>query len=131
MSSVSGIPPYIRNSVLSDLEQKIVNVICYQFAQYEGQDWQILSAALGQNTTGLAADKVRMSELEIYRLDQNCESLHQKLHIAINTFVFKAKISGLEIDLIEHILEVLSSNLPFRTPSRILIESILYEKLKH
>ena len=102
MSSVSGIPPYIRNSVLSDLEQKIVNVICYQFAQYEGQDWQILATALGQNTTGLDAGKVRMAELDIYRLDQNCESLHQKLHIAISTFVFKAKIYGLEIDLVKH-----------------------------
>ena len=131
MSSESDIPPYIRNSVLSGVEVKIVNVISYQFAQYGGQDWQILTTALGQNTTGLDADKVRMSVLDIYRLDQNCESLYQKLHIAINTFVFKTRIYGLEIDLIEHLLEVLSSNLPFRTPSQILIESILHEKLKH
>ena len=131
MSSVSGTPPYICNSGLSDLEQKIVNVISYQFGQYGGQDWQILTAALGHNTPGLAADKVRLSELEISGLDQNCDSLHQKLHIAINTFVFKTKIFGLDIDLVEHILEVLNSNLPFRTPCRILIESILHEKLKH
>ena len=131
MSSVSDIPPYIRYSVLSGLEQRVVNVVCYQFAQYEGQDWQTLTAALGQNTTGLAASKVRMSEHEIYSLDQNCESLHQKLHIAINTFVFKARMAGLEIDLIEHVMEILSSNLTFRTPARILIESILYEKLRH
>ena len=131
MSSVSDIPPYIRYSVLSGLEQRVVNVVCYQFAQYEGQDWQTLTAALGQNTTDLAASKVRMSEHEIYSLDQNCESLHQKLHIAINTFVFKARMAGLEIDLIEHVMEILSSNLTFRTPARILIESILYEKLRH
>ena len=131
MSSVSDIPPYIRYSVLSGLEQRVVNVVCYQFAQYEGQDWQTLTAALGQSTTDLAEGKVRMSEHEIYSLDQNCESLHQKMHIAINTFVFKAKMDGLEIHLIEHVMEVLSSNLPFRTPARILIESILHEKLKH
>ena len=131
MFSESDIQPCIRNSILSDLEVKVVNVISYQFAQYGTQDWQFLTAALGQNFTGLDADKVRMSELDIYKVDQNCESLYQKLHTAINTFVFKTRIYGLEIDLIEHLLEVLSSNLPFRTPSQILIESILHEKLKH
>ena len=131
MSSVSDIPPYIRYSVLSDLEQKMVNVMCYQFAQYEGQDWQILTAALGQNTTGSAADKVRMSQLDIYKIDQNCESLCQKLHTAINIFVFKTRIYGMEINLIEHLLDALCNNLPFRTPTQILKESILHEKLKH
>ena len=131
MFSDSDIQPYIRNSILSGVEVKVINVISYQFAQYGTQDWQILTTALGHNFTGLDADKVRMSQLDIYKIDQNCESLCQKLHTAINIFVFKTRIYGMEIDLIEHLLEALCNNLPFRTPTQILKESILHEKLKH
>ena len=122
---------YVSNSLLSEVEKRIVNIISYQFAQYQGTDWRILAAGLGFNTPHCMRYKVRIVETEIDNLDQVGATLHEKLHLLINRFVLNCRLAGLEIDIIEHLVEVLDGGLNYHTPYRILIESILYEKLKH
>ena len=121
---------YINNSLLSEVEKAVVNIISYQFAQYQGRDWRILAAGLGFNTPHCIKSKVRVNETEIDILDQLGVTLHEKLHIVINRFVLNCRLAGLEIDLVQHLVEVLDGGLKYHTPYQILIESILYEKLK-
>ena len=122
---------YIDHSLLSELEKRAVDIISYQFTQYQGRDWRILAAALGFNTPHCVRAKVRVNETEINSFDQMGANLHEKLHLVINRFVLNCRLAGLEIDLVQHLVEVLDGGLNYSTPYRILIESILYEKLKH
>ena len=122
---------YISNSLLSEIEKKVVNIISYQFAQYQGKDWRVLAASLGFNTPHCLRSKVRVNETEIDTLDLVGVTLHEKLHLVVNRFVLNCRLAGFEINLVEHLLEVLDDGLNYSTPSRILIESILYERLKH
>ena len=122
---------YISNSLLSEFEKRTVDIISYQFTQYQGRDWRILAAGLGFNIPHCIKYKVRVNETEIDCLDQVGDTPHEKLHLLINRFVLNCRLVGFEIDLVEHLLEVLNGGLIFHTPCRILTESILYEKLKH
>ena len=131
MAASDGKLAYISNSLLSEFEKRAVDIISHQFAQYQGRDWRILAAGLGSNTPHCMKYKVRINEAEIDHLDQIGDTPHEKLHLLINRFVLNCRLVGLEIDLVEHLLEVLNGGLIFHTPCRILTESILYEKLKH
>lgn len=129
---------YVSNGLLSEFEKRAVDIISYQFTQYQGlyigdkeKDWRTLAAGLGFNTSHCVKYKVRINETEIDYLDQVGDSLHEKLHLLINRFVLNCRLVGLQIDLVEHLLEILKSGLFFHTPCRILAESIVYEKLKY
>ena len=129
---------YVSNGLLSEFEKRAVDIISYQFTQYQelcignkGKDWRTLAAGLGFNMSNSAEYKVRINETEIDYLDQVGDSLHEKLHLLINRFVLNCRLVGLQIDLVEHLLEILKSGLFFHTPCRILAESIVYEKLKY
>ena len=122
---------YVSNGLLSEFEKRTVDIISYQFTQYQGRDWRTLAAGLGFNTSHCIKYKVRINETEIDYLDQVGDTPHEKLHLLINRFVLNCRLVGLQIDLVEHLLEILNGGLIFHTPCRILTESILYEKLKH
>ena len=122
---------YVSNSLLSEFEKRAVDIISYQFTQYQGTDWRILAAGLGFNTPDCIKFKVRINQAEIDYLDQVGDTPHEKLHLLINRFVLNCRLVGFEIDLVEHLLEILKSGLFFHTPCRILAESIVYERLKY
>ena len=122
---------YITNSLLSEFEKRALDIICYQFTQYQGRDWRVLAAGLGFNKPSCMKSKVRISEFEIDTFDQAGATLHEKLHLVINRFVLNCRLVGLEFDLVQHLVEVLDGGLNYHTPYHILIESILYEKLKY
>ena len=121
--------PYLYNSLLSDMEISIVDIICYQFDQYSGRDWENLTTGLAYNMPKPLRDKVRLLQGEVDRCDRLCHTLHEKLHILLNTFVLRCKMYGADIDLIDHLIEVLSSDRVFHTPYRILIESIINHRM--
>ena len=121
--------PYLYNSLLSDMEISIVDIICYQFDQYGGRDWECLTTGLAYNMPNPMRDKVRLIQGEVDRCDRLCHTLHEKLHILLNTFVLRCRMYGAEIDLIDHLLEVLNSERVFHTPYRILVESIINHRM--
>ena len=121
--------PYLFNSLLSDLEIRVVDIICYQFEQYQGRDWEHLATGLGFCVLGQLRDKVRLRQGEVDRIDRQCPSLHEKLHVLLNMFILRCKMFGLDLNLIDHLIEVLGSERVFCTPYQILIETILHERL--
>ena len=123
--------PYLCNSLLSDLEIRVIEVIIYQFSQYSGRDWEGLATGLAFNMQNPMRDKVRLVQGEVDRIDRQCNTLHEKLHVLINTFVLRCKMYGANLDLIDHLIEVLSSERVFHTPHRILIETILHARLSN
>ena len=121
--------PYLCNSLLSDLEIRVIDVISYQFRQYSGTDWENLATGLAFNMQTPMRDKVRLIQGEVDRIDRQCDTLHEKLYVLINTFVLRCKMYGANLNLIDHLIEVLGSERVFYTPYRILIETILHERL--
>ena len=105
--------PYLCNSLLSDLEIRVIDVILYQFSQYSGRDWENLATGLAFNMQNPMRDKVRLVQGEVDRIDRQCNTLHEKLHVLINTFVLRCKMYGANLDLIDHLIEVLSSERVF------------------
>ena len=131
MSSRNHPLPYLQNSLLSESEVKVIDIMSYQFGQYEGRDGQTLAAALGLTAPCSIRKKVRLTEAEISKRAADCVTLHEKLHVLVNTFVLTCRMYGFDFDLTEHIVEISNSEITFCTPSRILVEPIIYEKLKH
>ena len=121
--------PFLYNSLLSDLEIDILDVICYQFEQYGGLDWENLASGLAFNMDSPLRDKVRLNQGEIDRADRHCSSMHEKLHVLVNTFVLRCRMFDVNIDLIDHFIEVLSSERIFHTPYRILVETIIHRRM--
>ena len=76
--------PYLYNSLLSDKEISVLDVICYQFEQYGGLDWENLESGLAFNMDNPLRDKVRLDQGEIDRFDRQCSTLHEKLHVLVN-----------------------------------------------
>ena len=93
--------PFLYNSLLSDLEIDILDVVCYQFEQYGGLDWENLASGLAFNMDSPLRDKVRLNQSEIDRADRHCSSMHEKLHILVNTFVLRCRMFDVNID-VEH-----------------------------
>ena len=122
---------YLSNSLLSEHEIRVVDIVSYQFGQYEGKDWRKLAAGLGFNVPDCMKHKVRLTETEIDNFDNDCATIHKKLHLLLNRFVLNCRMVGLEINLVEHLVEILDGGLVFCTPHRILIETILFEKFKN
>ena len=121
--------PYLYNSLLSDKEINVLDSICYYFEQYGGRDFENLASGLAFNMDNPLRDKVRLNQGQIDRIDRQCQTLHEKLHVLVNIFVLKCKLFGANVDLIDHLIEVLGSERVFYTPYRILIETILHRRM--
>ena len=122
---------YLSSSLLSEHEKRVVDIISYQFGQYEGKDWRKLAAGLGFNVPDCMKSKVRLTQTEIDIFENVCATTHEKLHLVINRFALNCRMTGLEIDMVEHLVEILRGGLVFCTPHRILIETILFERIKN